>query len=444
MASDIAIFATKSISLSICGGRKPQTLMDAARHNLREIQAESGADGSIDAHRIKDNVLLSGPGTAEGVQAQADEWLIGAGIDTSKMRRDYCQAIEVVFSLHEQSGMDPATYFSRCLNWVGAEMRLPILSAVIHLDEAAPHCHALLLPVRDGKHVGSYPIDNKALRGLRDSFFNSVAGPVGLKRMDAKMTGTVKRMAVAAVLRTCEAQGVPEKVGVLWPILRMAIERDPTKAVQALNLTDEEIRTEKKGAPNPIGFVGDDPSGHQNPVGFEKHPQKAKPYTCVGIAHPATSPAPAETAESLPVLKGDKHQKVTGDEGASAVYGGVSQPIETLNERWAAVVCRSTWEMVNAPAAPAPAPAAAAAAAAAAKVTGKVTGEPADGAAQASEGLEPGAELVRAVEREAVQLDPEPTQEADCRGWVQVVRDDGEGVVRVRDEYADDLSAWDD
>jgi hypothetical protein len=49
-------------------------------------------------------------------------------------------------------------------------------------------------------------------------------------------------MAVAASLRTCEAQGVPQMLGALWPVLKGAIERDPTQAVQALQISDEAIR----------------------------------------------------------------------------------------------------------------------------------------------------------------------------------------------------------
>jgi hypothetical protein len=242
MAESVAYFAVKTIGMSACGGRKPQTLMDAARHNLREIQAEHGASSHIDASRIKHNVVLSGLPTATEIQAQAGALLDAAKIDPSKLRRDHCQAIEVVFSLPQGATPEPVEYFSRCLDWIKAEMRLPVLSAVIHADEAAPHAHVLLLPVRSEQHVGNKPIASAALRALRESFFNMVSGPAGLKRMGAKMAGSTKRMAVAASLRTCEAQGVPQMLGALWPVLKGAIERDPTQAVQALQISDEAIR----------------------------------------------------------------------------------------------------------------------------------------------------------------------------------------------------------
>lgn len=429
MAECTSYFKAKTISLSTYAGRKPQTLMDAARHNLREIQAELGADGHIDAHRINDNVLLAGPRTAEGVQALAEKLRAEAGIDTSEMRRDHCQAIEVVFSLHGQSGIEPVAYFRRCLDWATVEMRLPLLSAVIHLDEAAPHLHVLILPVQGTLHVGNKPIAKKPLKALTESFFNSVAGPAGLKRMEAKMRGAVKRMAVAAVLGTCKAQGVPERVGVLWPILRMAIEQDPTAAVQVLNLSDEEIRAGNTVASKPIGLVDHQAATSRIPIGFQREASKLQNLSCVGFSQQTTSPAPAAKAESLPERKADWLQKVLSDESTGVVGVGLGgKQIQTLEELWAAVGCSSVPKRtaVKAP------------------VAAKVMGEPAGGAAQVSLGVGRITVLVRAVEPLPVQLDTEPTQDVGSRGLAQVIRDDGDGVVRVRDEYADDLTAWDD
>jgi hypothetical protein len=444
MGTDSGFFATKSISLNICGGRKPQTLMDAARHNLREIQAERGADSHIDASRIVENVLLAGPGTAEGVQALAGEWLAGAGVDASALRRDHCQAIEVLFSLHEQSGIEPVAYFRRCLEWVSTEMRLPILSAVIHMDEKTPHCHALLLPVREGKHVGSYPIARQELRGLRDSFFNTVAGPAGLKRMGAKMVGEVKRMAVAAVLRTCEAQGLPEKNGVLWPVFRAAIERDPTKAVQALNLSEKEIRAGDKGAPNPIGFAGDNIDACQNPIGFEEHPEKTRTLSLCRVRSTNHLSVPSKQAES--------DARTDGAEADLKV-------IETLGELWATVGCRSVWTMTGSmqtppppPPPPPPAPRIA--------LTGTTKRKDPDKrqklAAQGSEDEAtakpaPRLEMARAameraspVHKTAQVMKAAKVATPAPPPPLAVDRDDGDGVVRVRDEFADDLSAWGD
>ncbi|WP_374641028.1 plasmid recombination protein [Hydrogenophaga sp.] len=399
MAESTPYFRTKTISRSTYGGRKPQTLMDAARHNLREIQAERGADGYIDASRIAENVLLAGPGTADGVQALAGEWLAGAGVDASALRRDHCQAIEAVFSLHEQSGIEPVRYFRRCLEWVTAELRLPVLSAIIHLDEAAPHCHVLILPVQGSMHVGSKPIAKGPLKLLTESFFNKVAGPAGLKRHEAKMTGAVKRMAVAAVLRACEARGMSEKVGVLWPILCAAIERDPTKAVHALNLSDDEIRGEKTDAFKPIGFAETPTESHANHIGFQVEPRKMQNLSCVGFASPTTSSAPAEWAVRSAEASGSGVRKVS------------CKRIETLGDLWAVIGCRSVWRTTR----HAPTPAA----------------------------LSPSQRLAvaRAAQRDAIARQ---TREPARKAIDPAIRVGDDGTTRLRDEYAHDIGHWGD
>lgn len=203
MAESVAHFAVKSIGLSRVNGRKACTLLEAASHNLREIQAEQGAAGHIDPKRMACNVLLAGPDTAAKVQGLANELL--ASVDTKRLKRDHCQAIEAVFSLPAATTIEPVTYFAQCLQWLEVALPLPVLSAVIHNDEAAKHIHVLLLPVKGGRHVGGAPIARPELKRLRESFFAKVGGPAGLKRESAKVRGVVKQWAIAAVLRECEA-----------------------------------------------------------------------------------------------------------------------------------------------------------------------------------------------------------------------------------------------
>jgi hypothetical protein len=240
MAEDIALFAIKTVGLSHVNGRKPCTLLEAAKHNLREIQCELGAVGHIDAQRMVGNVIMAGPSTAAQVQAQADALL--ASVDTSRLKRDHVQAIEAVFSLPAGSSLDVGTYFAGCLEWLRVALPSPILSGVAHHDEAAPHAHVLLLPVADGKHIGGALLKLAELKRMRESFFQKVAGPAGLKRDHAKVRGNLKAWAVAAVLRECHSRGLPDGMGPLWPILKAAIERDPTQAMKALGLDVNALR----------------------------------------------------------------------------------------------------------------------------------------------------------------------------------------------------------
>ena len=294
MAETIAHFAVKSIGLSRVNGRKPCTLMEAARHNLREIQAELGSVGRINPMRSASNSVLRGSASAAEVQALAVALLAAQGINPDKLRKDHCQAIECVFSLPPDAIVtDRAAYFARCLKWVAGAMHLPVLSAVVHRDESAQHLHVLLVPLKDRAHVGSSAIDRIALKRLRNSFFTQVAGPAGLKCTGAKVRGVVKQWAVAAVLRRAEAMGLSVANGLLWPVLVAAIERDPTAAMLALGININDIRPcAAESETNPIGVEA-------NPIGIEKLGPKDRTLSCVGIATPAPSPEPQKAIGSL-------------------------------------------------------------------------------------------------------------------------------------------------
>ena len=298
MAECVAHFAVKSIGLSRVGSRKPCTLLEAARHNLREIQTEQGAVGHIDSSRTPQNLTLAEPATAADVQALAVSLL--ASVDTSRLKRDHCQAIEAMFSLPTHSSVEAVSYFSQCLQWLAGAMLLPVLSAVIHNDEASPHLHVLLLPLKDGRHVGGAPIARPALKRLRDSFFAHVAGPAGLKRDTAKLRGIVKQWAVSAVLNRCELLGLPNMNGPLWPVLMAAIERDPTSAMLALKIDLDSIRPADDTPPNeqpsnPIGLV-------QTPIGLQNAEVKLQALSCVGLHQHTTSEQSTKAIESLPEL----------------------------------------------------------------------------------------------------------------------------------------------
>lgn len=395
MAESVMHFALKTVGLSRCGGRKPCSLLNAARHNLRQIQGELGAAGHIDPKRMADNVRMAGPATATEVQAMADTLLAAAGI--VGLRRDHVQAIEVVFSL-PPCAHGQMEYFSRCLNWLREALPLPVLLATAHRDEAAPHLHVLLLPLRDGRHIGGEPYKLASLKPLRESFFQKVAGPAGLKRDGARVRGNVKQWAIEAVLRECDAMGLPSENGLLWPVLVAAIKRDPTEAMQLLGIDMNSIRPTVDASPeaaptNPYGLS-------TNPYGLSKTSQEKQSPSCVGL-HSQTTLTPATKAASA-----------TPDDPAS------TQPeaISSLAELWAAVGCRSVWT------------------------------KPTDAE---RERLHLRAEdnkterMRRARDAQQRAIDRHRTKPASLApaGAVHV---DHDGLIRERDEHAHDLAAWAD
>ena len=150
-------------------------VLAAARHNLREIQAELGAGGTIDPTRMHMNVVVHGPGNAADVAALAKARMQAAGV--GKLRKDAVQAIELVFSLPPCTGVDTRHYFADCLAWAGARFGADnILSAVAHHDEAAPHMHVLLLPLVGNKMAGSELVGNRrTLTDMQAAFHSAVA-----------------------------------------------------------------------------------------------------------------------------------------------------------------------------------------------------------------------------------------------------------------------------
>jgi len=111
------------VGLSTVNGRKPCTLLQAAKHNLREIQAKLECSKHIDPERTMLNSIVAGPATAAGVQDMADELLAQHGI--GRLRRDHCQAIEAVFSLPIGTSIDHSSYFANCARWIDGACRLP-------------------------------------------------------------------------------------------------------------------------------------------------------------------------------------------------------------------------------------------------------------------------------------------------------------------------------
>lgn len=228
----------KSIGLSTIGGRKPCTLLQAARHNLREAQQEQGARSHIDPGRAHLNWVITGPPTALEVANLARERMQAAGVNVDRLRKDHVQAIELLFSLHAQSSLDEAAYFQACHDWAVRRFGPGnMLSAVVHHDEPAPHCHVLLLPLANGQMAAKTLKDKRALSSLRDSFYAEVASQFGLSHGQKRMSPLERRMAADAILARLHAGNDPCTRSALWQAIRDSIESRPEPYVTALGLS---------------------------------------------------------------------------------------------------------------------------------------------------------------------------------------------------------------
>lgn len=291
-------FAVGTIGLSKQKA-KPVSLLSAAKHNKREIKAEIGPNKRFDCGFKNCNKVIAGPATADDVVKLANSKMLAAGIDPNRLRKDYTQAIELIFSLPADTTLGVEAYFEQCLDWTrltfGEEV---VLSADIHNDESMPHCHVLVLPLRDGKRVGGALINRVALKKLTDSFFLKVAELNGLRRPIQKLHGQSKKQAVKLIFEKLEVLGDPLLKSRLIGPLSNEIARNPDQYMSLLFIDVEDVRPKNrrsfvsimiskgKGAsfePNheqPV-LIG---NTNAKPIGFTSLIQKQQNLSCVGVA----------------------------------------------------------------------------------------------------------------------------------------------------------------
>jgi len=209
----------------------------AARHNRRAIQAEIGASGSIDPTRSHLNETLAGPSTADDVAQLAKDLMAAAGV--TKPRKDAVMGIEIVFSLPPAHTIDDKAFFSDCTAWAGAYFGgvQNILSADIHRDEAAPHCHILILPLINGRMNGSDMIGGKQkLTAMQTQFHQNVAARYGLRQAPARLNSAAKLAASAAVFKELLKTDDKALQSAAWPNIRAGIENDPMPYLQSMGI----------------------------------------------------------------------------------------------------------------------------------------------------------------------------------------------------------------
>ena len=230
--SRYVIYKVKSIGQSTRGNRKPCTLLGAARHNLRKINAELGPGSTIEHSRSMLNVVLLGPETPEGINDLVKIKTKNAGIDMSTLRRDYVQAVEIMISLNSNLSVEYLAFFSACAEWASLHFGIEnILSAIVHQDEAKPHIHILISPIVGGKAAGSSLINRGSLMRQRQVFQGQVAEKFGLQLPPAKLTLRNQLEAANQVCRHLAATYSPLLKDMAWPSIQAAIRKDPVSFI---------------------------------------------------------------------------------------------------------------------------------------------------------------------------------------------------------------------
>lgn len=284
-------------------------IASAARHNLREIQAEIGADSHIDPSKSHLNAVLRGAGRAADVAAEAVSLMEQAKLK-KPLQKNGVHGLEIIVSLRPASGIAERDFFTDAVAWAERFFEIPILSAVIHNDEAAPHCHVIMLPLFDGRMRGSALMGNRtSLQAMQADFHAKVAERYGLKRGTPakRYSGAARASAADRIVTALRRAKNSLDDPAIRDALRDAIaETMPVHLMELLGLDMPEVKTPKpktyasimiKNCPErknkkPIG------NGEgTKPIGFATVTSTPKDQTlsCVGFAD-SLLPVPPDNA----------------------------------------------------------------------------------------------------------------------------------------------------
>jgi hypothetical protein len=210
-------------------------ILIALKHNRRTLQRERSASANIDVTKTSLNYSLASDATPEQIALYAKSQMILAGIE--KPRKDCVRAVEVLFSLPiDRHDQDTKPFFTDCLNWTKQTFAGELLSFDVHLDESAPHAHAIILPLIDGKMQGRDLVGNTGnLMRLINKFHTDVARRYGLSRSDRKRLNNIDKQTIEKLVLT-RLKSDPAMQSCVWDCFRDAIHNDPMPYAQKLSI----------------------------------------------------------------------------------------------------------------------------------------------------------------------------------------------------------------
>lgn len=210
-------------------------LLIAARHNKRTNQGEISKSVKIDSNLSHLNESIMGATTPEGVAELAKTLMDKDGI--KKLRKDAVLGLEGIFSLPSEHGLDERAYFQECTHWIQNHFGCHVLSADIHRDESCPHCHVLLLPMVNGKMIGSKLMGyKKNLSSLQEVFYENVSRRYGLERPPKALNNAQRKKAAIDVLNHLVQTQDPVTKSNLWPSFVEVIYKFPIGFAKAIGI----------------------------------------------------------------------------------------------------------------------------------------------------------------------------------------------------------------
>lgn len=221
-----------------------QGVLVALKHNKRELQSERGTSANIDDTRTPLNYALTGLDTPEKIATHAKVQMVKAGIDCP--RKNAVMAVEIVFSLPiDRHSQNTRPFFEDCLTWTMKTFEGELISFDVHLDESAPHAHAIILPLIDNKLQGRKLMGDRGnLMRLINLFHREVACNYGLSRSErTRLNAMDKHKLERLVLARLKSDPVMQSIA--WPCFRDAIKHDPFPYAQMLSIQMPELKPSK-------------------------------------------------------------------------------------------------------------------------------------------------------------------------------------------------------
>jgi Plasmid recombination enzyme len=222
-----------------------EILKNSLKHNHRQIPRELGGNRHIDPNRCSLNQVLVGGSDPAQIVCDTEAKILH---ETGKpLRKNGVLAIEYVVSLRSGTKVDTNAYFPAVVEWLEEYLGCHIISAVVHLDEANPHMHVLVLPLRNGRMMGSELVGYKGdLAALKQSHYKCVGQRFGLQMAESIPRYKRYELSKQVVDTICASKDLLDQ-----PMIRSAlvnvIQINPNElmAILGIKLTFEQPATTK-------------------------------------------------------------------------------------------------------------------------------------------------------------------------------------------------------
>lgn len=208
-------------------------IIKALRHNKRHgIRTPA----NIEKTRTSLNYCIHGNSSPTELQKEWDAQIKAHGI---KVRSNAVLLVEVVFSLPPSwHSKDTRPFFLDCYRWTTEELEGTVLSFDVHLDESAPHAHALIIPVIEGRLQGDKLKGNQVELRRKHQSFASIAAKHGLRPQATNKAESerLERLVIAHLQTTRD----PIMNHPAWDAIRASIESSPNHWIELLQIDKSE------------------------------------------------------------------------------------------------------------------------------------------------------------------------------------------------------------